>query len=64
MYEGCQPCYPKPLDKAKKMRPDSRGTCGCFQGPRYCKFIEGLSWEDKRDWIKAAEECQYEVEQE
>eukprot|EP00973_Karenia_brevis_P028393 3913830-Karenia_brevis.AAC.1 len=44
------------------MRPDTRGTCGCFQGPRYCKFIERLSWEDKRDWIRTAEECEHEVE--
>eukprot|EP00973_Karenia_brevis_P044610 6179621-Karenia_brevis.AAC.1 len=35
MYEGRQPRYPKPWDKRKRMRPDDRGTCGCFQGPRY-----------------------------
>eukprot|EP00973_Karenia_brevis_P027865 3839343-Karenia_brevis.AAC.1 len=33
MYEGCVPCYPKPKDWREDMRPDTRGTCGCFQGP-------------------------------
>eukprot|EP00973_Karenia_brevis_P055360 7698086-Karenia_brevis.AAC.1 len=35
MYEGCQPCYPKPWKKATSwnLRPDTRGTCGCFLGP-------------------------------
>eukprot|EP00973_Karenia_brevis_P056728 7894140-Karenia_brevis.AAC.1 len=62
MYEGCQPCYPKPWKKATtwNLRPDARGTCGCFQGPRYCKFNEGRSWEEQKDWIKVAEECEYE----
>eukprot|EP00973_Karenia_brevis_P048696 6757155-Karenia_brevis.AAC.1 len=60
MYEGCQPCYPKPKDWRQDMRPDGRGTCGCFQGPHYCKFQEGDSWEDRRNWVRAAEECEQE----
>eukprot|EP00973_Karenia_brevis_P038450 5303654-Karenia_brevis.AAC.1 len=45
------------------MRPDTRGTCGCLQGPRFCKYAEGHSWEERRDWMKAAQECEQEVEQ-
>eukprot|EP00973_Karenia_brevis_P030803 4248917-Karenia_brevis.AAC.1 len=62
MYEGCTPCYPKPWkDPTRRhMKPDERGPCGCFQGARLCKFTEGRSWEEQKDWIKKADECERE----
>eukprot|EP00973_Karenia_brevis_P069383 9647812-Karenia_brevis.AAC.1 len=64
MYEGCTPCYPKPNREPTRnhMRPDERGPCGCFLGAKFCKFTEGRSWEEQKDWIRKAEECELEVE--
>eukprot|EP00973_Karenia_brevis_P009340 1264142-Karenia_brevis.AAC.1 len=56
MYEGCMPCYLKPRDQwknpRKALRRDTRGTCGCYIGPHYCKFQPGCSAEENQRWVE------------